>query len=204
MVNGSTGSNMWGVEDFQFTLSDCSRCAASFVNGKTAFIANIDGPLRAIRSWFGANSGAITQRQIKMYEQTETKTTFLRVHPIPGIFDYINFEEGTPLTYYNCKNTNGFTVDGYMSEEELGFDNGLCEWEMATGEAGTYLRVIDAKFESTDLPDLPIDMIVDSWYYDDIEAVGEGDKWGEPIFDNGWHMCSARIDGQVKLSRFQL
>ena len=200
MVNGSTGLNMWGVEDFQFTLGDCSRCAASFVQGKTAFIANIDGPLRAIRSWFGANSGTITQRQIKLYEQMESKTTFLRVHPIPGIFDYINFQEGTPLTYYNCKNTQGFTVDGFMSDEELAFDNTYCNWEMVTGASGTYLRVVDAEFESPDLPDVPIEMIVESWYYDNIDPIGQGDKWGEPIFENGWHMCSARSDGQVRLS----
>ena len=130
----------------------------------------------------------------------ESKTTFLRVHPIPGIFDYINFQEGTPLTYYNCKNTQGFTVDGFMSDEELAFDNTYCNWEMVTGASGTYLRVVDAEFESPDLPDVPIELIVESWYYDNIEPIGQGDKWGEPIFENGWHMCSARSDGQVRLS----
>ena len=91
-VDDSSGMNMWGMEDFQFNLGSCERSAATFIQSKTAFIANIDGPLRAIRSWLGANSGAITQRQIKFYEQMEVKTTFLRVHSIPGVFDYINFE----------------------------------------------------------------------------------------------------------------
>ena len=94
-VNGSNGLNMWGMEDFQFTINRCDRSSATFIHSKTAFVANIDGPLRAIRSWFGANSGTITQRQIKMYEQMEVTTTFLRVHPIPGIFDYINFQART-------------------------------------------------------------------------------------------------------------
>ena len=40
----------------------------------------------------GANSGVITQRETKMYEQREDQETFLRVHSIPGIMDYINFE----------------------------------------------------------------------------------------------------------------
>ena len=91
-VNGSSGMNMWGMEDFQFNLGSCERSAATFIHSNTAFIANIDGPLRAIRSWLGANSGAITQRQIKFYEQMEVKTTVVRVHAIPGIFGYINFE----------------------------------------------------------------------------------------------------------------
>lgn len=101
------------MEDFQFLLGDCSRCTKSFVHGQTAFIANIDGPVRAIRyhfqnrndiiaserlplrSWVGANSGAITQRETKMYEQREDQTTFVRVHTIPGMFDYINFQVGS-------------------------------------------------------------------------------------------------------------
>ena len=40
----------------------------------------------------GANSGVITQRETKMYEQREDQETYLRVHSIPGIMDYINFE----------------------------------------------------------------------------------------------------------------
>jgi len=32
-----------------------------------------------------------------MYEQREDTITFVRVHTIPGIFDYINFEAGIPM-----------------------------------------------------------------------------------------------------------
>lgn len=80
------------MEDFQFVLNDCSRCTRSFIKGPTAFIANIDGPIRAVRSWVGANSGVITQRTTIMYEQREDQTTFVRVHTVPGMFDYINFK----------------------------------------------------------------------------------------------------------------
>ena len=44
------------------------------------------------RSWVGANSGVITQRETIMYEQREDQTTFVRVHTVPGMFDYINFK----------------------------------------------------------------------------------------------------------------
>ena len=44
------------------------------------------------RSFVGANSGVITQRDVKMYEQREDAVTYVRVHSIPGMMNYINFE----------------------------------------------------------------------------------------------------------------
>ena len=44
------------------------------------------------RSWVGANSGVITYRTTKMYEQKEEQITYVKVHTVPGMFDYINFE----------------------------------------------------------------------------------------------------------------
>ena len=44
------------------------------------------------RSFVGANSGVITQRDVKMYEQREDTVTYVRVHSIPGMMNYINFE----------------------------------------------------------------------------------------------------------------
>ena len=37
-----------------------------------------------------------------MYEQREDTITFVRVHTIPGIFDYINFE--VISNFNNCNN----------------------------------------------------------------------------------------------------
>ena len=99
-TEGADGTDFWGMEEFQFLLNDCSRSTKSFMHGPTAFIANIDGPVRAIRSWVGANSGAITERQTKMYEQREDQSTYMRVHTIPGTFDYINFQVLT----HQCNN----------------------------------------------------------------------------------------------------
>ena len=99
------------------------------------------------------------------------------------------------MKYYNCKNTNGFQVDGFMSEDELNFDNTFCTWEMVTGSSGTYLRVNNPIFDSPEI-DLPIQDVIESWYYDNAIPIGEGDG-GAPIFENGFAMCSARLDGQV-------
>ncbi len=82
-------------QDFQFSLENCNRCAQSFMDGRTAFIANIAGPVRAIRSWAGANSGTITQREHHMYERRDDQITYVRVHPIPGVMEYMVHEVKT-------------------------------------------------------------------------------------------------------------
>ena len=37
------------MEEFQFDLGSCGRCTKTFIQGPTAFVANIKGPVRAIR-----------------------------------------------------------------------------------------------------------------------------------------------------------
>lgn len=51
----------------QFFLDDCGRSNQTFLEEEGAFVANIDGPVRAIRSYVGANSGPLTQRTHVMY-----------------------------------------------------------------------------------------------------------------------------------------
>jgi len=193
-LNKTDGESFWGLEDFQFDLGSCDRSIRTFMKSPTGFVSNILGPLRAIRSWIGANSGAITQRQTIMYEDREDSTTFHRVHPTPGIFLYSNFRAGSKLKYYNCKNTNGFVIDGKMDDQEKEFDNGYCSWDMVTGTSGTYLRVWDPYFKLSGL-DIPVEELVESWYYDDDTPTGTGDQ-GAPLFQNGWSMCSGLVNDQ--------
>ena len=58
-----------------------------------------------------------------MYEQREEVITFLRVHPIPGIMDYINFEVKHS---HNC-------VGVYIEKNKLlsqFFKTGRCTYEI--------------------------------------------------------------------------
>ena len=48
-TGNSNGKDFWGMEEFQFLLDNCGRCTKTFIRGPSAFIANIDGPVRAIR-----------------------------------------------------------------------------------------------------------------------------------------------------------
>ena len=48
-TGNSNGKDIWGMEEFQFDLGSCGRCTKTFIQGPTAFVANIKGPVRAIR-----------------------------------------------------------------------------------------------------------------------------------------------------------
>ena len=67
-----------------FAPGVCGRSEDTFDDGEGAFLANINGPVRAIRSYIGANSGPYTERTHIFYAQREDIVTDLRVHPIPA------------------------------------------------------------------------------------------------------------------------
>ena len=69
----------------------CGRSEDTFDDAEGAFIANKSGPVRAIRSYIGANSGPLTQREHIFYEQREDVRTFLRVHAVPGPWDFFDY-----------------------------------------------------------------------------------------------------------------
>lgn len=200
LAEGSNGQDFLGLADFQFTIDDCSRSTLSFSRGPTSFIANKVGPIRAIRSFVGANSATIAYEERKMYEQREDGKVVIQVHPLPGMFNVINFKEGSDLKFYNCRNMEGFDVDAWsMDSNEDAFDNTFCPWQLVTGPSGSYLRAINVEHDletffgpgAEDLED-----VVSAWYYDNDSPSGVG-SYGAPEFSNGWSMCSAATTGQT-------
>ena len=78
-----------------------------------AFVANIDGPVRAIRAYIGANSGPLTQRTHLMYRDREDIVTDLRVHAIPAVMDFMDYSTGAiGMTYRSSTTPAGVTIDG--------------------------------------------------------------------------------------------
>ena len=58
--------------------------------------------MRAIRSYIGANSGPLTQRDHIFYARREDIRTFLRVHAIPGVLDFFDYSSAAiGMTYRN-------------------------------------------------------------------------------------------------------
>ena len=83
-----------------------------------------------------------------------------------------------------------------MDEQENGFDKGYCLWDMVTGSSGTYFRTWDPHFKLADL-DIPIEEVIEPWYYDDDTPDHYDDKTGAPVFQNGWKMCSALVNVNI-------
>ena len=117
-----------------FAPGNCGRSENTFSDGEGAFIVNKSGPVRALRSYIGANSGPLTQRENIFYERRQDIRTFLRVHAIGGMMDFFDYSPAASgMTYYNDLNTSGVTIDGNPDSVTLG---GI-QWEMVTGPQGS-------------------------------------------------------------------
>jgi hypothetical protein len=126
-----------------FSPGDCNRSEDTFANGAApfpvgVFIANKSGPVRAIRSYMGANSGPLTQRDQIFYAQRQDIRTMLRVHSIPGIMDFYDYSpDANGMTYYNNLNLAGLSIDGTPDQPVAG----VLEWELITGSQGSLVNV---------------------------------------------------------------
>ena len=99
---GSSGVDILDRAKPQFGPGVCGRTEDTFDDAEGAFIANKSGPVRAIRSYIGANSGPLTQREHIFYERREDIRTYLRVHAIPGVMDYFDYAPAASgMTYKN-------------------------------------------------------------------------------------------------------
>jgi hypothetical protein len=112
---------------------NCGRSEDTFDDAEGAFIANRVGPVRAIRSYIGANSGPLSQRDHIFYAQREDIRTFLRVHAIPGPWDFFDYSSAAiGMTYRNNRNTDAVTIDGNPETPAAG----ALTWESVDGPQG--------------------------------------------------------------------
>jgi hypothetical protein len=139
-AGGAAGVDILDRNKIQMEPGDCGRTEQTFSvrannwPGEGAFFTNKVGPIRAIRSYMGANSGILTQRQHVFYEQRQDVTTFLRVHGIAGIMDYYDYSpQAAGMSYYNNLNPQGVVIDGNPDT----VTTGPVVWEMLTGAQGS-------------------------------------------------------------------
>ncbi len=196
-MGSSTQENFISIQEFQFVEGNCGRCTRTFMHGNTGFIINKSGPVRAIRSWVGANSGTFTQREHFMYDQRDDQVTYLRVHPIPGAWDYMVYKEGVPLTYYNkYHQAQGISIDGQDDGNVM--NDTMSHWEFVTGATGTYLRAINLEHNFAGRPEDDADVYFRHWFYDndtpDCDTCGNN---GVPVYPNNWHLCAYRTTAQI-------
>jgi hypothetical protein len=150
-AGGATGVDILDRHKTAFLPDYCGRTEDSFTgrDGSTdvegAFVANRVGPVRAIRSYVGANSGPRSQRQHVYYREREDETSFLRVHAIPSIMVFHDYSAAAVgMTYANNNNPLGVTIDGTPDV----VTPGKLDWELVTGAQGS---LVVAGWVETDL-----------------------------------------------------
>lgn len=174
LVGAEKAVDILDGDKFQFVPGICIRTTGTFSRGKGEYLAHIDGPVRAIRSVVGANSGVLTQRDWVFYEGRQDCITYLRVHPIPGTWMYYDFSPAARgMTYYDNLNTRGVMIDGRPDR----MHRGKLEWQVVTGKQGTLSMVLLAE---TNLPQVAWT----SYYFDEASA-----KWDQGVGDR--HACGA-------------
>jgi hypothetical protein len=137
-AGSATGVDILDRHKDMFGPGLCQRTENTFSAGEGAFIVNKSGPVRAIRSYVGANSGPMTQRDHFFYERRQDIVTYLRVHEIPGLIDLYDYSTNAiGMVYYDNLNTGGVTIDG-MNDA---ITPGPITWEMVTGPQGTLITV---------------------------------------------------------------
>jgi hypothetical protein len=137
----------------------CVRTEGTFSTGGGGFIANRSGPVRAIRSYLGANSGTYTQRDEVMYEGRMDSVTYLRVHEIPPLRDWMDYSPAAVgMRYLTSTIPAGVTIDGVPDV----IPAALPAWEMVRGAQGS---VVHTNALQSDIPGIAASVV--PYYSDD-------------------------------------
>jgi hypothetical protein len=171
----ATGVDILDRHKNLFAPGNCGRSEDTFSSGEGAFVINKSGPVRAIRTYVGANSGPYVERQHIFYDRREDITTFLRVHSIPGVMDFFDYSPAAAgMTYRNSLNPAGVRIDGVPDTPTPG----AFTWEQVSGRQGG-MSIVDSFV--TDTP-----LTVGSYYLDDgspgggaeTQCTGDGAAYG--------------------------
>jgi hypothetical protein len=164
-VGDATGVDILDRHRNQFAPFECGRSEDTFSDGEGAFVVNRVGPVRAIRSYIGANSGPLSQRTHLFYEARHEIVSDLRVHAIPGmmeIFDYSPAAAG--MTYRNSAMGADVTIDGVPDA----VSTARSFWEMVRGAQGSLISVRRATIDQH-LPN----SAYSTYYLDDATPPGD-------------------------------
>ena len=170
---GATGVDILDGHKNQIGLFTCARSNETFAAAEGAFVANIDGPIRAIRSYVGANSGPLTQRTHLMYRDRIEVVTNLRVHSISGMMDFLDYSAAAVgMTYRSSTHPVGVTIDGNADPIPIT----LSAWEAVSGTQG---QVFTKTEFTTDVPAVAAGA---QGFYRDQTAPPEQQCWGDSSF----------------------
>ena len=133
-----TGVDILDERKFLLALGKFNRSYHT-ASGAGAIIANVDGPVRAIRSAYKFNSAAKTRFHYYFYDRLEVYCVDGRpTHQSVGVvlFDDHN-ENAIGMRYRNSSNPAGVVMDGEPDE----YQEGPCYWELISGEQGGFCKL---------------------------------------------------------------
>jgi len=121
-------------------MPGCARSELALSQGPGGVIADIDGPVRAIRSAISVDAEAYAQRDYLFYEGMLETRTFLgtstrETGPVVSAMDLSGQVRGS--TYRNSRNPIGVTIDGQRDE----LAPGPADWEQVSGDSGLVTNV---------------------------------------------------------------
>ncbi len=176
---GATKVDILDRQKAMFAPSVCGRSEDTFDatgpygSAEGAFVINKVGPVRAIRSYVGANSGPSTQRTHIFYDRREDVITNLRVHAIPSIMDFFDYSAAAVgMTYRNNLNPGGATIDGNPDS----LTAGMPAWEQVTGPQGTLTQTNTLTASTT--PASTTSYYVDDSTPSDTQCTGDAYAYG--------------------------
>jgi hypothetical protein len=171
-VQGRSSVDILDRHKTLFAPGNCGRSEDTFDAGEGAFIVNKDGPVRAIRSYVGANSGPSTERTHIFYARREDIISDLRVHMIPSVMDFFDYSPAASgMKYSNSLNPSDRTIDGVPESITLG----PTSWERVAGPQG---GLAIAHQLSTNLALTPTHYYLDDSTPPDTQCTGDAFAYG--------------------------
>jgi hypothetical protein len=178
-AGGAGGTNLLERSRVQFAPGYCGRSEDTFdytipaTPYEAGFMVNVSGPVRAVRSSVGTNSGTYTMTTDIFYPSTEVSVTELRVHTIPSVMAFDDFATGVPLSYSDDQNSN-VPIDGAPDTIVAAHAS---PWQLVAGGAGS---LVTARTLVSNVPGLVL-----STYHLDNSApspapcTGDAAAWGQ-------------------------
>ena len=177
-----------------YVPAGCGRSEDTFDGGASnpgegAFIVNISGPVRAIRSYIGANSYKYTVNTDIYYPDREDTVTDLRGHAgLPGYGSADDLATGTTGLTYSDPVNNGITIDGTPDTvTPITYTTGSAvpaAWQLVSGAQGSLVTV---RTLDTDITGLNVTTVYkDQNPASPAQCTGDAAAWGQ----NGMNVTS--------------
>jgi hypothetical protein len=164
----------------------CVRNENTFNDEEGAFVVNKAGPVRAVRSYLGANSGPNTQNTHFFYDTFVDTRVDLKVHAIPNVEAHLDFnQQAYGMTYRNPQVPAGVPVDG--QPDDVPASANPTWWSLVGPQGGLGLSAV----YDVDAAAAPVTYHEDDTTPVNWQCTGDGQAVGDSgVFFNSWIDCT--------------